>query len=47
MQKSCKNERKVNKSIGWNAKIREDIFSSISVIPQILGNKSEFLKGLL
>lgn len=36
-------ERKVNKLIEWNAKLMEHIFSSISV-PQILGNKSEFLK---
>lgn len=37
-------ERKVNKLIGWNVKIMEDIFSFISVILWILGNKLEFLK---
>lgn len=41
MQKSCMNtERKVKKLDGMLRS--EDIFSSISVIPQILGNKSQF-----
>lgn len=37
-------ERKVNNLIGWNAKIMEHIFNSISIIQHILGNKPEFLK---
>lgn len=37
-------ERKVDKLTEWNAKIMEHIFCSISAVPQILGNKSEFKK---